>query len=338
MRVFAATLSQFREKLLTNQLFAELENNFLAVMGRSVNPSEANAWRNSLPRLEGVLRLANLPDDVHIVLEERIPYFSKRMDVCLFGQTFENQPYSVIIELKGWVEATAKPEGNVETFLGQKLQTEPHPSAQVLGYQEHLEDFRRVYQGANRIGLASCAYCHNYAGTVPDEGLFHPQFDSLLALSPTFAESDAILLAKYLNVRLSGGKGQQILHLYDSLGVGPSKPLIEHANSMMRNQHVFRLLDEQIATNNAIMRSVRNAAKLKQKQVIMVRGGPGTGKSVIALNALGELLRKELVIFLVSGSSAFTNGMRRILGKRVEGLVRFTDFFWNFEPNSIDAL
>ena len=228
-------------------------------MGYSASASETSAWRNSLPRLEQAMRLAKLPTDVFVALEERIPYYSKRMDACLFGHTGEGQPYTVIVELKGWADAKAQPDGNVATCLGGTVRDEPHPSAQVHGYHEHMEDFRRAYQGSGRMGLASCSYCHNYPGIIPDEGLFHPLFDQLRSLSPTFGEHDAPVLARYLSSRLAQGKGRPVLDIYDERGIGPSKSLIRHAGEMIQRQGVFRLLDEQLAANNAILRAVRTA-------------------------------------------------------------------------------
>lgn len=338
MRVFRGSLQEFQAKLITNDLFSEIERNYVDVLGRTASPSERNSWRASLPRLEAVLRLANLSQDVAVTLEERIPYFSKRIDACLFGHTADGTPSSIIVELKAWSEAVATDDGNVEVGMGGGVQEHPHPSAQARGYHEHLEDFRRAYQGVDRIHLASCAYCHNYPGIIPDEGLFHPQFDALRTASPTFGERDAAILARYLNVRLAGGRGEPVIDAYDRSGIGPSRQLIDHASEMIRQQSVFRLLDEQIAANNAILRAIQRASKTKSKHVILVRGGPGTGKSVIALNALGEVLRRELKVFLVSGSSAFTHGMRKILGRRVETLIRFTDFFWDAPENSVDVL
>jgi uncharacterized protein len=339
MRIFSGTLADFQQQIVTNDLFRSLESSFQRTMGRSVAPSEASSWRGSLPRLENVLRLADLPDTVHVTLEERIPYFSKRIDACLFGHDETlGSPYAVIVELKGWAQAKACIDGNVETVLGGSVREEPHPSDQVRGYHDQLEDYRRVFQGDPRVGLASCAYCHNYPGIEPDEGLFHPQFDNVRAKSPTFGERDAEILARYLSVRLQRGHGSPVLEAYDRQGIGPSKSLVDHARTMIREQTVFHLLDEQLAANNAIVRSARRAVKLGKKHVVLVRGGPGTGKSVIAFNVLGEIMRQELKVFFVSGSAAFTHGVRRILGKRLEGQVRFTDFFWNEPANSIDAL
>ncbi len=339
MRVFSASLEEFQRKVMTNQIFRDLEAGFRGVVGHTVAPSEASAWRGSLPRLEAALRLAELRGDVHVTLEERIPYFSKRIDACLFGHDQDGSPYTVVVELKGWAEAEARDDVSVETFLGGADRIEPHPSAQVQGYHQHLVDYRRAFHSPGALSIASCAYCHNYPGIEPDEGLFHPRFDVLRDHSPTFGERDAELLAKYLRVRLERGHGSAVLDVYDRRGVGPSKSLVDHADRMIREQGVFRLLDEQLVANSAIMRALKTAAhKRRRKQVILVRGGPGTGKSVIALNALGEMLRQGLHVYLVSGSSAFTHGLRRILGKRLEGQVRFTDFFWDAAPDSIDCL
>jgi uncharacterized protein len=337
-RVFSAPLEEFQRKLLTNDLFRELERTYPTIVGRTPAPSEAGSWRASLPRLEAIIRLAQLPPSVYVTLEEGIPYFSKRIDVCLFGHTAEGLPHVVVIELKGWTAARALDTGNVETILGGARRETLHPSAQVFGYQEHLEDFRRAFQGNGRIGLASCAYCHNYPGIIPDEGLFHPQFDRLRIQSPTFGEGDASTLSQYLQVRLKRGHGDPVLEAYDQSGIGPSKSLIDNAGKAIREQNVFRLLDDQLAASNEILHAVERAAKRGQKQVILVRGGPGTGKSVVALNVLGEMIRLGLTVNLVTGSSAFTHGMRSILGKRLEGQIRFTDYFWNAQPESIDVL
>lgn len=337
MRVFSGSLEAFQHMLWDNELFLEMDKAFIGAVGHSTSPAERASWRASLPRLDHVARLANLPPDVHVVLEERVPYFSQRIDACLFGHTVDGTPHAVIVELKGWGEAKATDAGNVATYIGGGLHDKPHPSAQVFAYKGHLEDYRRAFQGGERIGLGSCAYCHNYPGIIPDEGLFHPQFDALRADAPTFGERDARILAKYLDVRLRHGKGAGIVDNYDRAGIGPSKSLIRHAGEMISRQGVFRLLDEQLAAANEIVRAIARATERKRRQVILVRGGPGTGKSVVALNALGEVLRKELIVYLVSGSSAFTHGMRNILGDRLAGQIRFTDFFWN-KPDSADVI
>jgi len=98
------------------------------------------------------------------------------------------------------------------------------------------------------------------------------------------------------------------------------------------------MLDEQIPAQQNIVRAMNDAIRSKGKSIVLVEGGPGTGKSVIALDALGHAIRKKQVVHLVSGSAAFTHGMRRLLGPELSPLVRFTDFFWEHAENSVDVL
>lgn len=338
MRVFSGTLDTFQRKILLNEIFRDLEERFPHVVGHTVAPGEASAWRGSLPRLEAAMRLAELRGDVHVTLEETIPYYSKRIDACLFGHNCDGKPQAVIVELKGWTEARARSDTAVDTFVGGGERPAPHPSAQVAAYHQHLLDYRKAFQPPSEMAISSCAYCHNYPGIEPDEGLFHHCFDQIRDHSPTFGERDAEVLARYLRARLERGLGTAVLEAYDRRGIGPSRSLVDHAQQMIRDQGVFRLLDEQLIANDAIIRAAAAASRKRSKrQVILVRGGPGTGKSVIALNTLGEMLRRGLTVAMVSGSSAFTHGMRRILGDRVAGQIRFTDFFWD-KPDAFDVL
>jgi hypothetical protein len=156
-------------------------------------------------------------------------------------------------------------------------------------------------------------------------------------MSPLFTATQANQLADFVQRKLAGGNGEAVIQRFDQAGVGFSKHLIDYAGEMINRQNVFTLLDEQIAANNAILSAIKKSLKTKKQHVIIVKGGPGTGKSVIALNVLGEIIRRDLIVYLVSGSAAFTHSMRRLLGKRLDGLVRFTDFFWN-KFDSADVL
>lgn len=306
-------------------------------MGHTPPQSEARAWRTSLPYLGQVMALADLPERTSIALEVRIPYYAKRIDALLFGHDAHGRSNAVIVELKAWSEVEALADGNVQTVIGGRPRVEPHPSAQAQAYRDHLSDFCKAFQGDGAVTLWSCAYCHNY--TEPGaRGLFDRQFDALRQDSPTFGARDADRMAEFLRERLVADEGPSVVAVYDQAGVGPSRQLVEHASEVIRRQNVFRLLDEQIAANNAIMHAVDHAARARHKHVILVRGGPGTGKSVIALNAFGRVLAKGMQTSLVSGSGAFTWSMRRLLGRRLSGLVRYTDYFWDYAPDSVDVL
>lgn len=339
MRVLGTTLGDFRQYLASGDLFKQLQDEYPRVVGHTAAPNEANSWLTSLPQLDTVLSRAQLPSDVWVDIEETIPYYSQRIDVKLFGHDGLGLPHVVIVELKAWSQVAAMPNGNVETVVGGSPQSLSHPSMQARGYHEHLEDFCVALHNSNSpIHLSSCAYCYNYAGSDPDDGLFHAQFAEDRRHSPVFGGRDKQQLAAFLWQRLARGGGRTVVERFDGEGIAPSKKLIEHANEMIQKQRVFKLLDAQVAANNGIVHAIMRATAQTHKRVILVRGGPGTGKSVIALNAFGEALRKQLEVYLVTGSGAFTASMRELLGRRLSGKVRYTDFFWNFEPDSIDVM
>ena len=294
------------------------------------------AWLSATPRLRPAP--GRSPRRRAIALEERVPYFSKRMDACLFGYTKDGTPHTTIVELKAWGDAEATADGNVRTVIGGAPQDEPHPSAQVHGYHEHLEDFCRAFQGPERRRPGLLRLRAQLPGHHPRRGALPSAVRRAAHAEPNLRRARRGAAGRATSGRAcrrprAGGRWR-----LRRAGLGPSKQLIEHAGRMIHQQSVFRLLDEQIAANNAILRAMTSRAGPNDKHVILVRGGPGTGKSVIALNVLGEILRRQLKVYLVTGSSAFTHGMRRILGERLDGLVRFTDFFWNFDPDSVDVL
>ncbi|HLL60761.1 MAG TPA: DUF2075 domain-containing protein, partial [Candidatus Nitrosocosmicus sp.] len=154
------------------------------------------------------------------------------------------------------------------------------------------------------------------------------------------AKEDFEKLGSYLKEKLGNGGGLEIFNRFTTSSIEPSKKLIDFTKNMIKGQKVFNLIDEQIAANNTIIDRAKKSSKLKKKAVIIVRGGPGTGKSVIGLNALAELLDKGLVVFHATGSSAFTTTLRKIVGARPAKLFKYFNSFQHtqWQQNDIDVL
>ena len=186
------------------------------------------------------------------------------------------------------------------------------------------------------MNVSCCVYAHNYPKRAGS--LFHRQYADVMVRAPVFCAMDAEALADYMRTRLGDDRGAEVIDRVHREGFAPSRLLIDGAAEMIRRQDVFTMLDEQIPAQQSIVRSINAAIRGKRKSIILVEGGPGTGKSVIALDALGHALRKQQGVYLVSGSAAFTYGMRRLLGPDVASLVKFTDFFWKHQENSVDVL
>jgi len=200
----------------------------------------------------------------------------------------------------------------------------------------YLKDFVEVFEESPPLNLSSACYCHNYPRD--DAVLFDIRFAQILARYPLFAREDLGSLADYLRARLAGGGGKLILDRFSSSRIAPSKKLLEHARNMIEGQHVFNLLEEQIAAYNTILDRAKRSAKLPKKSVIIVRGGPGTGKSAIALNVIAELLSKKIEVYHATGSASFTTTLRRVVGQRASPLFKYFNSFSTYGEDQIGVL
>ncbi|MCX6802807.1 MAG: DUF2075 domain-containing protein [Candidatus Diapherotrites archaeon] len=337
MRLYEGTTQQFIDDAVQNQIADKLAKAYEDYYGHRVSPSELGSWTNSLQFIKNLLERQKLLEN-GIILEYELPYTNERIDCILFGKDNKDSDNAIVIELKQWSQVEdCEIEGNVVTFLGYAKRMVPHPSQQVGGYHYLLKDFIAVFNEEPREDLFSCVYCHNYPKS-PNSILFLPKFESLLKEFPVFTKDDFENLGKLLRSKLEKGQGMEILNRFATSNIKPSKKLMEHASNMIAGQKAFSLIDEQITANNTILDRAKKCSQLKHKSVIIVQGGPGTGKSVIALNVLAELLSKGKTVFHATGSAAFTGSLRKIVGPRAAKLFKYFNSFSNVKENELDVL
>ncbi|MGB8652511.1 MAG: DUF2075 domain-containing protein, partial [Mycobacteriales bacterium] len=121
----------------------------------------------------------------------------------------------------------------------------------------------------------------------------------------------------------------------------PSRQLLAVAAAEIQDREQFTLVDEQQVAYRLVLRAAERAGRADHKQVIVVSGGPGSGKSVIALSLLGELSRQGRAVMHATGSKSFTQTMRKVAGHRntrVKGLFKYFNSFMASERNGLDVL
>jgi DUF2075 family protein len=340
MRLYEGSITEFSDAVIQNRLADQIRRRFEEYYKRGVGSSEYRSWRYSLNFLKNAFDFTGLVDN-RLIVEYELPYSTRRIDVLVFGTDTKNSESIVLLELKQWSNesvADCATDGNILVNYGKGWKEQPHPSLQVQGYHYDLKDFLTLFGDAPEITLSSCAYCHNYARTQAEPVIFQPKFATEIAEFPVFATEDVRLLGEYLGDRLSKGNGLEVFGRFVTSPIRPSKRLLEHTSEMINKQQIFNLIDDQIAAYNSIMHKAKNLAKGTTKSVVIVKGGPGTGKSVIALEVMGELMRQGKTIFHATGSSAFTNTLRQIVGRRARALFKFFNSFTSAEPNSVDVL
>jgi len=338
MKLYEGSIKEFSDDVIHNRTADILRDNFLAYYKRSPSESEYRSWQQSLNFLHNAFTHSNLADN-KIIIEYELPYLTRRIDVLVFGKDNKNKDSVVLMELKQWSNEhvyDCENEGNIIIdFYGKKEVA--HPCLQVEGYHFDLQDFLTVFSDDESLNLNSCAYCHNYSKQ-KENILSLPKFHKFTKTFPLFLKEDVRELGLYLQDRLKNSDGLDVFNRFLTSPVRPSKRLLDHTGDMIHKQQIFTLIDDQIAAYNAIITKAKHLSKTGTKSIVIVKGGPGTGKSVIALEVMGELMRQGKTVFHATGSSAFTNTLKKIVGRRASNLFKFFFNFTQHKENEIDVL
>ncbi|MFJ4644089.1 DNA/RNA helicase domain-containing protein [Streptomyces bobili] len=277
--------------------------------------------------------------DVEVLVEYPVPLSSYRVDALLCGvHPDTGEPSYVAVELKQWSEASAIADTEdlvlIESMRDNVARL--HPVAQVRRYCDHIADFTESLHGhEHRIGGA--AYLHN-ATDDNVRPLFAFPSD---AYGQLFTGSSRDNFQRYLAERLAPMSGSEAADALRPEAVSPSKRLMAVAADEIAERGHFNLLDEQQIAYSLVMRAVKKARQAEFKEVIVVIGGPGSGKSVIALELLGELYRNGVPALHATGSKSFTITLQEVAGgddTRVRNLFRFFNEFDKAPKNGIDVL
>jgi DUF2075 family protein len=302
--------------------------------------SEYRSWQNSLGNaMFHVLNSPSIPSDVGVAIEYRLKGRRQRIDVMLSGFDAVGSRSVAVIELKQWstILASDLPD-HVLTWVGQGDQDLPHPSYQAWSYARLLSDFYEVVT-EEPILMSPCAYVHN---CVDDSVLRGPAMNELMERAPVFIKGEHLNLRDFIIEAVPRGDGGEGLRRIDESAIAPSKQLVEVLNSMLQGHEEFVLIDEQKTAYESIMEFV-SAVPVGQRQSLIVQGGPGTGKSVIAINALVKLLQKGLNVRYVTKNAAPRGVYKAKLQKRSKGadissLFVSSDAFYDVEKDSYDVL
>lgn len=300
-----------------------LEQNVKKYMNKSISASELISWENSLPQMAKVLRDADLKDNTHVLLEYNLPSTEKRIDFLIAGHDKKGRKNAVIVELKQWQKAKVeKGDGIVRTFLGGRERETVHPSYQARSYKRFLQNFNEALYDDSTINLSSCAYLHNYIPNRDNEPLLDPRYMGYIDDSPIYFQFNNRELAQKLKSDVSEGNGFEIAKSIEEGKIRPSKKLVETVNSLFQGNEEFILLDEQKVAYEKVVtlyEEVNNVSTAKH--TILIKGGPGTGKSVIGLNLMNYLLSQESNIEYITPNQAF----REILRKKLVGSSGFVE-------------
>ena len=337
MRLYSGTTATLIEDSAFNRIATKLRDAFFFEFRYPPSVGEVTSWTNSLRAVSQVFQVALLTDN-GILLELQLPLTSKRLDCLVTGSDSGRVPNAVVIELKQWSGCEgASGKNEVSTFVGGNVRDVLHPAVQVGQYATYLSDCHTAFQGENCLSAHACSYLHNYSKTQNDP-LFAPQFTEQIARFPIFTADDVSAFATFLQERVHYSDSGTLTATVEQSKYRASKKLLDHVANLIKGKSEYVLLDEQLIVYDRVIEAAKEGGKGKKKTVIIVRGGPGTGKSVIAMNLLGDLSRMGLNAHYVTGSRAFTSTIREIVGTRGAAQVRYFNSYVTADVDAIDVM
>lgn len=338
--VYLAKKYEFLEDVDSNKIEHRIHAEYRrSHNGASVGPSELAAWKNSMGFMQRIVSDEEIPNDSGVAIEFGIPQTANRIDFILTGRNSANQQTAVIIELKQWSEVKlTNKDAIVRTYLGGTEREKEHPSYQAWSYAALLEDFSEAVR-ERRIALKPCAYLHNCASS---ETIQNPFYREHTDKAPAFLQADAAKLRTFIKQHVKhGDKGEIIYQIRDGK-ISPSKKLADCLASLLRGNREFLMIGDQKLVYETGMDLAKKASANK-KQVLIIEGGPGTGKSVVAVNLLVALTSGGMVAQYITKNSAPRSVYESKLSgefkkSRISNLFKGSGEHTQTAPNTFDAL
>lgn len=317
-----------------------LQRRFQEDLGHSASEAEVRSWENSIPVLLRQLVEAGL-DQAEVLLEFRLPGCNKRADAVVLGQHPGGGPSCVVVENKQWSSVS---EADILHLLvtvpgrqGSRATEHIHPQEQVRGYAEYLTYHNR-YLDRFPGSVSGCAYLHN-ARAVEISAMRDGVADDLASF-PAFAGDEAAAFHAFLTARLTPAPGAGIAGEVINSPRPVSMRLMEHVPGAIAGLSRFTLLDQQKVAFENVLRAVEHAKRSGPKKAVIIKGGPGTGKSVIGIQLLASRAKIGTVVH-ATGSGAFTKTLREELAEQdrlLRMLFRFTSEFARDSADSYDVI
>ncbi len=304
MLVYEGVKSGFLQDVRNNRIADKIYEKFKELFHHGVGQSEINSWKESMLRMYMILDDEQIPNDSGVAIEFNIPHTSNRIDFLLSGYNKNQKNSIIIIELKQWehCRAVEGKDGLVSTFTGGAVRETTHPSYQAWSYASLINSYNQEVEDRN-VELHPCAFLHNYE-LEENDPIYSDQYKIYINEAPMFGSKDFEKLRNFIKKYVTEGDNKEGLYIIENGKIKPSKMLQDSFTSVLKGNREFVLIDDQkVIFEDAIQMGV-NTCLNNDKNVLIVEGGPGTGKSVLAINLLQKFLSRAYNSAYVTKNSA----------------------------------
>lgn len=294
MLAYNKTYKEFCTDINRGQIISQIQSALL----RDFSESEKKSFRVSLSSVKNALSNVDIPSEAEVGLEFNVPLTNKRIDFIIAGEDDEHQQNVVIVELKQWEKVKHTDMSDI-VLLGSEERV--HPSWQAFSYGTTLTNFNEYIEN-NPINLFTCCFLHDYKSEYENE-IKNEVYEEGLRKAPAFIEDEWLRFAEFVGRKIKNPTKTNLLYELSNGRIKPSKFLVDCLSNSLNGNDDIQLIGQQRIAFSNLKREIGIALKINERKVIIVRGGAGTGKSLIALHLLGELHRKGKTAFYVAKSS-----------------------------------
>ena len=300
MIVYNANKRTFVQDVKSNQIAPKILN---LIRERGLNAGqdrEFASWQNSMNFMRNIVDDSEIDDEVQIAIEYNIPQTSKRVDFIIVGADAKDKENIVIVELKQWTKAEKVDDEmhfSVRTYVANDNRIVCHPSYQAYSYSRFLLNYSQTIFERN-IHLVPCAYLHNYMPkykSALSDDIYKDWFTS----APFFIMDEVQQFTEFVKKHITKKSAHgDLLYLIENGRIRPTQSLQDQC------------------------------LKDRKKRTILIQGGPGTGKSVLAVNLLMHFITCACNAAYVTKNSAPRQAFLSILsGNRAENIVEISQLF-----------
>lgn len=247
--------------------------------GNVPSRQEWRSWISSLQALADLLAETGLDEKILAGFEGQLPLSGKRADVVLASRRC-----LLVLELKQW--RSAEPADGerpdlVRTWTGGDRRDVLHPAVQTAAYVRELAEWNREVRMLE-LEVTGAVWLHNMSRR-SGQALLERQESGE---PPLFFRENREMLKTWLQTMLSEPPAPDLLWRISQSPLRPA-PLLQDALRHSRKRTICLQGAQQ-----RVFSGILEAAKCSSGRIHVVQGGPGTGKTVVALQLLMRLLEQ----------------------------------------------
>ena len=337
MILYCSSVDKFIDDINDKRIIDILNNSMKENLYHYTSESEKISWGNSLEYMSNVISNSKIPNDCTVVLEYNLPISSSRVDLIISGYDEFNREKILLFELKQWSKVNIVESSDIllETYVGNGLRKVVHPAYQVLTYKDLLCDYNKYIQN-NNVSVVPCVVMHNYS---MDEIINSEKFSGITSNVNLFYKDDFNKLISFLNNSFASGDDGEIINNIDNSDFCPSKKLQDTISDLMLGKECFKLLDNQMVVYDQLLKDINSA----EKSVSIIEGDPGTGKSVLAINLLTEMIKNGKMAQYVSRNTApravYSFNLKGTMNKNnIDNLFKTSGSYTSVDKEIFDCL